>query len=99
MDIIATSKSDASNKETAISPKHAGTIGMRCLVGLLQVAALVVGCVIVHKIDVTNQANCRQLAVHSEQLSEHENNFQQIYLGTFSRAFAGNLSKEISSER
>ena len=80
-------------------PKSSGTIGMRCLVGLLQLSALIIGCVIVHKIDVTTQANCRQLAVHSERLNEHENNFQQIYLGTFSRDFAGNLSKEISSER
>lgn len=36
---------------------------------------------------------------HSDKLSEHENNFRQIYFGTFSKEFAHNLSKEISSER
>jgi hypothetical protein len=99
MDIRATSKSDASNKDTAMYAKHSGTIGMRCLVGLLQLSALVLFGVIVHNIDAKTQANCRMIAVHSDQLSEHENNFQKIYLGTFSRDFAGNLSKEISSER
>ena len=80
-------------------PKSSGTIGMRCLVGLLQMSALIIGCVIVHKIDVTTQANCRQLAAHSERLNEHENNFQQIYLGTFSREFASEITKELSSGR
>ena len=36
---------------------------------------------------------------HSDQLSEHENNFQQIYLGTFSRDFANEIKKELSSGR
>ena len=72
---------------------------MRCLIGLLQTSALIIGCVIVHNIDAKTQVNSRMIAVHSDQLSEHENNFQQIYLGTFSRDFAHNLSKEISSER
>ena len=80
-------------------PKSSGTIGMRCLVGLLQMAALVIGCVIVRNIDAKTQANCRQLAIHSEQLSEHENNFKQIYLGNFSKAFANELIKDLSSGR
>ena len=80
-------------------PRANGTIGMRCLVGLLQLSALVLFGVIVHKIDVTTQANCRMIAVHSERLSEHENNFQQIYLGTFSRDFAKHVMRKIPNER
>ena len=36
---------------------------------------------------------------HSNELSEHENNFQQIYLGTFSRDFATHLQRKIASEK
>jgi hypothetical protein len=36
---------------------------------------------------------------HGKQLSEHENNFKQIYLGTFSRDFAKNVLRKIPSER
>jgi hypothetical protein len=36
---------------------------------------------------------------HSDKLSEHENNFQQIYLGTFSRDFATHLQRKIASEK
>ncbi len=79
--------------------KANGTIGMRCLIGLLQTSALIVGCVIVHNIDAKTQANSRMIAVHSEKLSEHENNFQQIYLGTFSREFATHLQRKIASEK
>jgi len=80
-------------------PRANGTIGMRCLIGLLQMSALIIGCVIVHNIDAKTQVNTRMIAVHSEQLSEHENNFQQIYLGTFSRNFAQELTKELTHGR
>lgn len=36
---------------------------------------------------------------HSNKLSEHENNFQQIYLGTFSKEFATHLQRKIASEK
>jgi hypothetical protein len=36
---------------------------------------------------------------HSNKLSEHENNFQQIYLGTFSKDFATHLQRKIASEK
>jgi len=80
-------------------PKSSGTIGMRCLVGLLQVVAMVVFCVIVHKIDVTTQSNTKLLAIHSEKLFEHEQNFEAIYLGTFSREFAHNVKGYIANEQ
>lgn len=80
-------------------PKSSGTIGMRCLVGLLQTSALIIGCVIVHKIDEKTQENCRMIAVHSDKLSEHDSNFQQIYLGTFSREFAHNVKGYIANEQ
>jgi hypothetical protein len=80
-------------------PKSSGTIGMRCLVGLLQVVAMVVFCVIVHKIDVTTQSNTKLLAIHSEKLFEHEQNFEAIYFGTFSREFAHNVKGYIANEQ
>ena len=72
---------------------------MRCLIGLLQMSALIIGCVIVHKIDRTTQANSRVIAIHSEQLSEHDSNFQQIYLGTFSSKFAKRVQRHLDDER
>ena len=69
-------------------PKSSGTIGMRCLVGLLQVAALIIGCVIVHNIDAKTQANCRQLAIHSDRLARHEQHFDYILNIQFTREFA-----------
>ena len=36
---------------------------------------------------------------HSDKLSEHENNFQQIYFGTFSKEFATHLQRKIASEK
>ena len=69
-------------------PKTSGTIGMRCLIGLLQVAALVIGCVIVHKIDVTTQANCKLLAVHGQRLDQHDEHFEHILNIKFTKEFA-----------
>ena len=80
-------------------PKTSGTIGMRCLIGLLQMSALIIGCVIVHKIDEKTQENCRMIAVHSEKLSEHDSNFQEIYLGTFSSRFAKRVQRHLDDER
>ena len=80
-------------------PKSSGTIGTRCLVGLLQVSALIIGCVIVHNIDAKTQANSRMIAVHSEKLSEHDSNFEAIYFGTFSREFAHNVKRYIPNEQ
>ena len=72
---------------------------MRCLIGLLQMSALIIGCVIVHKIDEKTQENCRMIAVHSEKLSEHDSNFEAIYFGTFSREFATNVKRYIPNEQ
>ena len=80
-------------------PRANGTIGMRCLIGLLQFSAMVVFCIIVHNIDRTTQANCRMIAVHSEKLSEHDSNFEAIYFGTFSREFAHNVKRYIPNEQ
>ena len=80
-------------------PRTNGTMGMKCLIGLLQTSALIIGCVIVHNIDAKTQVNSRMIAVHSDRLSEHENNFQQIYLGTFTRDFAHEITKELSNGR
>ena len=80
-------------------PKANGTIGMRCLIGLLQFVAMGVFCIIVHNIDSKTQANSRVIAVHSEQLSEHDSNFQEIYLGTFSSRFAKRVQRHLDDER
>ena len=80
-------------------PKTSGTITMRCMVGLLQIFAMIVFCVIVHKIDVATQSNTRLLAIHSEKIFEHQQNFEAIYLGTFSREFAHNLEGYIANEQ
>ena len=78
-------------------PKTSGTITMRCMVGLLQIFAMIVFCVIVHKIDVATQSNTRLLAIHSERIAEHDHNFQAIYFGTFSKEFANNLEGYIAN--
>lgn len=88
MDITSTSKSDASNKDTAMFPKHSGTIGMRCLIGLLQLSALVLFAIILHNIDAKTQANCRMIAVHNERLDEHDEQFEHILNIQFTREFA-----------
>ena len=68
--------------------KANGTIGMRCLVGLLQLSALILFGTIVHNIDANTQANCRQLAVHSERLAQHDQHFEHILNIQFTREFA-----------
>jgi hypothetical protein len=69
-------------------PKSSGTIGMRCLVGLLQMSALIVGCVIVHNIDAKTQANTRMIAVHGERLDRHDQHFEHILNIQFTKEFA-----------
>jgi len=88
MDITATSKSDASNKDTAMSPKHSGTIGMRCLVGLLQLSALVLFAVILHNIDAKTQSNCRLIEIHGQRLDQHDEHFEHFLNIKFTREFA-----------
>jgi hypothetical protein len=80
-------------------PKSSGTIGMRCLVGLLQTSALIIGCVIVHKIDEKTQENCRMIAVHSERLDQHDAHFEHILNHKFSREFAIKLREYLPHDR
>jgi hypothetical protein len=72
-------------------PRANGTIGMRCLVGLLQTSALIIGCVIVHNIDAKTQVNSRMIAVHSQRLDHHDEQFEHILNYKFTREFATKL--------
>ena len=80
-------------------PRANGTIGMRCLVGLLQLSALVLFGVIVHNIDAKTQANCRMIALHSERLDEHDEHFIEIMRTQFTRDFGLKLRKYMPNEK
>lgn len=70
-----------------------GAVCHRCVVGLLQLAAMLVGCFIVHDLDSTTRENCRLLAMHSQKIHGHS---QQI--DTLSKLISVELKPETARE-
>jgi hypothetical protein len=76
-----------------------GSTGIRSAISVLQFTALFIGFVVIHRLDSTTQQNSATLVRHEAKLAVHQENFEAIYFGTFSREFAHNVKRYIPNEQ